>query len=370
MYPNAGSAPVQSVPTDVNAERHGHGDEASGSRRPRFGSPDGEYSYHDGRGGPRGVFRGGSRGRWYEGRGKRDGRDHFRDRDRDRAKRSRSRSPPSRYGARREIKPYSPPRRPMAAVRESLDTGGESQPSAGDAEIDEFGRTRPPSDNSKDAAFDSQKKEAHQKHSVPNPTSQPLQPQQPAIAKQPSTSSGSNLEQPNNTSPGLEQFNVASFDFTSPASWEELGKMWSVSYGSVPTTEQLMQFVMLAGTSMDPSQMWSSQNSWDQSGQWDNLNSNSYMDSQGMSVGGDGQKSGMGMGNNGSGNYYQDQSSNNGDGNWRTGTDPRINRGSIPAQNTTGTSSSQSSGEKRVGGGMRKVGDKWMFVRDGDTGVS
>ncbi|KAF5387355.1 hypothetical protein D9757_005718 [Collybiopsis confluens] len=362
MYSNTGSALVQSLTSDVNAARASSGNEHASSHLPRFGSPDDE-NYHGGRGGPRGGSRGAGRERWYEGRGKRGGRDHFRDRDRsDRAKRSRSRSPPSRYGARREIKPYSPPRRPMAAaaVREPLDTGGESQPPsaiADDAEIDEFGRMRPPSEDTKNGIVEPQTNAIQ--------SSQQQQQQQPSSVTTESnalstTSSGSMLDN-TNTSPGLDQFNIASFDFTAPASWEELGKMWLKSYSAVPTTEQLMQFVMLAGTSMDSSQTWSSQDSWGQSGQWDNTGGNSYTDDQMSMEGGRGGE----VGYNGGGNSYQGQSTAAAN----KGADPRLNRASMADPNAVNGQSS--SGEKRSGGGMKKVGDKWVFVRDGDdTGVS
>ncbi|KAJ3857596.1 hypothetical protein EV368DRAFT_70928 [Lentinula lateritia] len=346
-YSNTG--PI-SVTTDVNANRP-YGDDTSGysslpggSPRNRYGSPDDDFR-PDGRGGSK-VYRGG-RGRWNEGRGKRDGRDHFRDRDRG-AKRSRSRSPPSRYGARREIKPYSPPRRPLPAVRESFDTG-DSQDNAGNSEKDEFGR------DARSQAPESLKDAAEPQigiHDVAQTTAAAPSPMQPPVTMAriapPNSISTPSASKTVPHNPSLEQFNVATFDFTNPESWEALGKMWLVSYGTMPTTEQLMQFVMFAGASADPSQMIS-QHSWDQSG-WDGTG-NSYMDTQSVSMGG--MNGGMGY----EGNHLQGQSTAN--GNWKAGGDPRV-------AHQSKSNAEEPSTEKR-GGGMRKVGDKWIFVREADS---
>ncbi|KAJ6453638.1 hypothetical protein DFH09DRAFT_42991 [Mycena vulgaris] len=49
---------------------------------------------------------------------------------------------------------------------------------------------------------------------------------------------------------GMENFSLATFDFTAPSSWEALGKMWQVTHGYLPSTEQLMEFVMSGGTAV------------------------------------------------------------------------------------------------------------------------
>lgn len=49
---------------------------------------------------------------------------------------------------------------------------------------------------------------------------------------------------------GLDSFDLNTFDFTSPASWEALGKAWEVTNGVVPTQEILMQFVMMSSMSI------------------------------------------------------------------------------------------------------------------------
>ena len=45
----------------------------------------------------------------------------------------------------------------------------------------------------------------------------------------------------------MESFDPATFDFTSAASWESLGKKWQVTHAYVPSTEELMAFVMMGG---------------------------------------------------------------------------------------------------------------------------
>jgi len=43
---------------------------------------------------------------------------------------------------------------------------------------------------------------------------------------------------------GLQSFDYTSFDPTSPASWDSLGKAWAATNGRSPTQEELMMFVM------------------------------------------------------------------------------------------------------------------------------
>ncbi|KAF9073266.1 hypothetical protein BDP27DRAFT_318035 [Rhodocollybia butyracea] len=318
-YPNAGTAPAQSVPPDVNAVRSFYAD-VSSSRSPsnnRYSSPDGDYR-HD----SRGAYRGG-RG----GRGKRDG--HFRDREQP----SRSKSPQSRYGARREIKPYSPTRRPIVSPREPFDAGKPFQATAEAKNKDEFGRElrAQSTESSEDADSPVGTSRVQQTHTHPTSPPGPRALSQPDLAGQ--------------ASPGNEQFNMATFDFTDPTAWVTLGKMYEASFGVMPSTEQLMQFVMMAGASMDLSY-----DSWNQSG-------NTYMDAQGISTLGGGIQ-------DYSGNHFQGQSSVN--GGWNAGGgDPRVQRGGL--SETVAGATTESPVAKR-GGGMRKVGDKWVFVRETDSG--
>lgn len=241
----------------------------------------------------------------------------------------------------------------MAAVRETLNMG-ESQPSAGNAEKDEFGRDIRATSESPKEVIDPPVRTPGEVLKHPNngpaqPSPPPPPPSSsPATAPSPSPSS-STFSGTESKLPGLEQFNVSTFNFTSPAAWETLGKMWLASYGTMPTTEQLMQFVMFAGTSVDPSQMMSA-DSWDQSS-WDSSGS-SYTDgAQGELQGGYG------------GRWNQGGPSTNGDWN---------NKGSSPKGMEDAASEPVALDENRgVGGGhMQKVGDKWIFVRGGDSAVS
>lgn len=52
------------------------------------------------------------------------------------------------------------------------------------------------------------------------------------------------------TSKGPGGFDLTTFDFTSPASWEALGKAWQATNGVAPTQEMLMQFVMMSSMGM------------------------------------------------------------------------------------------------------------------------
>lgn len=183
----------------------------------------------------RGGFRGGGSG--YAGRGGRPRRDYD-DRDGGPSKRhrSRSRSPP-RFGGRgrgRDIRPYSPPRRPSLAFVQTDNNRdvGSTPPGTLEAGKDEFGRDIRPSS--------------------PSPGKNPSRTSQTDIQpNKTSTEDQSNLVQspipPKNHAPlqhGLDKVDWIAFDFSSPASWEALGNAWQVTHGVLPSQEQLMQFVM------------------------------------------------------------------------------------------------------------------------------
>ncbi|KAG8964921.1 hypothetical protein FRC03_001221 [Tulasnella sp. 419] len=53
---------------------------------------------------------------------------------------------------------------------------------------------------------------------------------------------------------GLDKFDLSTFDFTSPESWERLGNAWEVSYGRKPLPEEAMAFV--TGQSMGGMTGW------------------------------------------------------------------------------------------------------------------
>ena len=225
----------------------------------------------------RGRYRGGIRGRGDRFAGRnwdaRD-RDRYRDPDRDQSLprpgkggRSRSRSPPSRYTERRASRFSSPPRRPRAVSPQSWQPAAPLRRNSDEPGKDEFGRDiRPESPESPNQA------------SQPPPIPSPKLPSQTELPKDPriphtdspdpdsnpdsnskllttnassknSTSNPSITTGSNSLGPmGMESFDLAKFDYTSPASWEALGNLWQVTNGYLPSTEQLMQFVMTSAS--------------------------------------------------------------------------------------------------------------------------
>ncbi|KAG8914606.1 hypothetical protein FRC01_003995 [Tulasnella sp. 417] len=77
----------------------------------------------------------------------------------------------------------------------------------------------------------------------------------PSFESQPSKSLDTSHEGPGSQSAdeqgtlGLQGYDFTKFDPTNPASWDSLGKAWEVSYGKLPTQEELMMFVMTGGMS-------------------------------------------------------------------------------------------------------------------------
>ncbi|KAI0272501.1 hypothetical protein BC834DRAFT_349866 [Gloeopeniophorella convolvens] len=249
--------------TQDNSRGPGHVDR--NYQKPSFEENDRDFH------GPRGRGRGGFRAR---------GRGRFGDRDRDRegyrgdrfhdkpgsptsahGRRSRSRSPPrSRYGGGwRDVKPYSPPHRPSVAGQAHIDTGASSTQSG----VDEFGREiRPSSDDDRSMTPDDLRERPQTPPSAPAapaPSSAPAaeaasvpggrySPVTIATAVTPQTASAVNGEageqrQDASTS-GLQSFDYTTFDPTSPASWDALGKAWAVTNRRTPSQEELMVFVM------------------------------------------------------------------------------------------------------------------------------
>ncbi|KAJ7623137.1 hypothetical protein FB45DRAFT_1031082 [Roridomyces roridus] len=235
-----------------------------------------------------GSFRGGFRGRGRgEGRGWDDRERYNKDTDRSpprRARSSRSRSPPSRY--RRDVKPYSPPRRPsLASLPNTVppDTGK-----------DEFGRdirSASPSPLTPSAFPVAPLVPTHQP--VPPP---PIPMATPGVvgtqnvarplgaltagaaaltsnhdqmlsltpsvdantAPDAHAHAGTVVNVPSNKIPpggqGLENFSLTTFDFTAPSSWDALGKMWQFTKGYAPSQNELLQFVMSGGIMPPPQQ--------------------------------------------------------------------------------------------------------------------
>lgn len=208
----------------------------------------------------RGSFRGGrgaGRGRWDE-------REQYSDRNRERnwdsppgGRYSRSRSPPrNKYAGRRDVRPYSPPRRPSvphAPGAPSIPTHS-STPESGK---DEFGRDiRPDSPNegtplrtappiptttltpiagpsSVTSKDDGSERSADQTSALPQTAST-------STAPSSSTSPTGSLQ----NEAGLDAFDLTAFNPTDASSWERLGKAWAVTNGYTPSQEELMQYVM------------------------------------------------------------------------------------------------------------------------------
>ncbi|KAG1767174.1 hypothetical protein EV702DRAFT_1147761 [Suillus placidus] len=201
-------------------------------------------------------FQRGFRGRG-RGRGRWDDRDHDRFKDRDwnfssRPRNSRSQSP--RRSSGQQLRPHSPPQRPAASRDVAQSQTSAKLPEAGK---DEFGRDIRPSSATppRAASVDIQPQPPMIPSVVPARTAAPenrvpVSDQLPSVAASTSTqkveprkpSSAQALQQP-----GLDQFDITTFDFTAPPSWEALGKMWHSTYGDIPSQEELMQFITNGG---------------------------------------------------------------------------------------------------------------------------
>ncbi|KAG5638136.1 hypothetical protein H0H81_001655 [Sphagnurus paluster] len=341
------------------------------------------------KGGFRGGFRGRGRGRWDD----RD-RDRYRERDRDdscpsyRGRRSRSRSPPNRNTARRDVRPYSPPRRPNFPSKDprARDNADNGLPSGDSAGKDEFGRDIRPQSPASDATptpTSPPKREASKSPLSPAPT--PFTPTQPFIATQPAVDASSFTsnhdpmslsESPSiaaNTSSripsapiissivpeqsGLESFNATTFDFTSPKAWESLGNMWQDAHGYLPSAEELMQFVIAGGqaaftTSTStpvpaPAPVQGHGHGW-QNQAW-----------RGRGRGGfSGGRGGMGYGSTRVSQDEWGQAGNNQE------TDAIVLGGGTETEMEVEKIDQNHSSGGGTGGRMQRIGEKWVFVRD------
>jgi protein NRD1 len=181
--------------------------------------------------------------------------------------------------------------------------------------------------------------------------------------------------------PGLDKFDLATFDFTAPSSWEALGKMWEVTNGYAPTQEALMQFIMagrMVGASNEPS-MAAPEPGWSPQGQgqqgWQDSHSvRGGKPWRGRGRGGlqrGGRGGGYGYGNN---RDTQDQWSRNqetdaivlgGD----TSGNEDIAMFGVGERNEEHTASPEEPTAGGLGGRMQRICDKWVFVRDATSGV-
>ena len=276
--------------------------------------------------------------------------------------RSRSRSPSSGYGGRRNSRFYSSPQRTRFASpsRRQESTSFRTENGSGK---DEFGRDiRPQSPHSRSPSV-------ARDASLP-PPSPPTTIIKPRVESRSSLAVTTNLDSKSvpplvtadtasnktsaslvsNTVPysgvGMDNFDLSTFDYTSPTSWEALGKMWQVTYGYPPSTEELMQFVISCGTG----QMSSLElpNSNQQNAEFTSQSWGKEQLSRGSPYG-----NGMHQGSEAT-----DLGGNN-----------TNNPKNIPiSSGQKSTQESQTSGSSS--GRMQRVGDKWVFVRGSTTNVS
>ncbi|KAH9951201.1 hypothetical protein B0H21DRAFT_776274 [Amylocystis lapponica] len=382
-----------SQPPPYRDDRYGSGRRESNYDRhpgPERGRGRGDY-YDDRRDYSRGGFRGGPRGR---ARGRWDDHNRHRDQSRDRdwapphkGRRSRSRSPPNRHPARRDIRPYSPPRRPSVAQMPGRLPPVATGPVVGK---DEFGRdlrTDSPMDveslSASHHGAGSQSPPAPAQAPAtslsPGPTapeaeppSQASPPAQPAPTIVPAVVPAAVADVGTSSAPpgailqqGLETFDASTFDPSSPASWMALGNAWSVTHGYIPSQEELMQFT-LSGGLMGPLPIAS---------QFDAQQMDVWQDPGGWQESGGGHEYGNGRG--AGEQAYEQQSSGDG-GFGAEGTNgysavsawpgsPAEVDYSVPVDENNGEGTVEQSAADGSSGGatgrMERVGDKWVFVR-------
>ncbi|KAG1746544.1 uncharacterized protein EDB91DRAFT_99402 [Suillus paluster] len=333
--------------------------------RERDGLPD-----SNSRGGLRRGFRGRGRGRWDD---RDNDRDHDRFKDRDwssspRPRRSRSRSP-RRFNGQRP-RPQSPPQRPAAS--RDVDNNSATLPEAGK---DEFGRDIRPSSVTppRAASVDAQLQPPMIPSVDPVRTAAPenrvpVSDQLPSVAASTSTQNAEprkSSSAPALQQPGLDQFDITTFNFTAPSSWEALGKMWHNTYGDTPSQEELMQFVMAGGVVA-----FAGQGNAVQASQWQNPSWGT-------------QSAGYGRGGRGRGLAARGRGDNFGHGNYRDhgghwGEDAQHSDAIVLGEADGGDEEQAymdlvqagrddlpNLDPENVGSGrMQRVGDKWVFMRE------
>ncbi|KAF9045663.1 hypothetical protein BDZ89DRAFT_133216 [Hymenopellis radicata] len=295
----------------------------------------------------------------------RDDRDRFRgrnprERSPQRTRDSRSRSPPSRYGGRRDVKPYSPPRRPSLTA--PVESRNNTEISA-HGQKDEFGRdVRSPSPAHEVATHGhAAQPPIISAAPTPTPSVEPpprITPEIPAVSSAPLVASSSITTSVATSQPGLESFNPHLFNPMLPDSWVALGKMWEVTNGYSPSQEELMQYMALImmghAPPMQPVQV-NSQFS-DSSGQW-----------QG---GGHGRGGYGGQTARGRGGYTSGRGRINGQGGGWNGDHATHSEGIVLGggdaldATTVDSTSSQAATGTQTGGSMQRVGEKWVFVKN------
>ena len=306
----------------------------------------------------RGGYRGRGRGRWVDHRsyGERNGRS------------------PSRHDRSRSPKRSSASRDPRSG--QSPNRSSNIRPFVGDrtreSGKDEFGR------------------ELRQSSSTPTNSPTPDETRRPrttADASQMDTSVTANTSArpvethtsgsapasatPASSEPGLDKFDITTFDFTLPSSWEALGKMWRVTCGYAPSQEELMQFVVTSGASLASSipaaEATASSNEYTGT-QW-NAGGGGVAWRGGRGRGGPA-RGGRGYGNyRGNGhaaysNAHTHSSFQNHSDAVVLGDDGVQHSGSVYQDDGNSANPAQSGGSGSNGGKMQRVGDRWMFVKD------
>ncbi|KAH7915283.1 hypothetical protein BJ138DRAFT_1142104 [Hygrophoropsis aurantiaca] len=353
------------------------------------------------RGGFRGGYRGRGRDRW-DDRGR--DNDRFRHRDNEwksppQSRHSRSRSP-RRFSGRRDTRPYSPPRRPSVAKEQPR---VESPFSSGhEFGKDEFGRdirasSATPS-NSVSAEDNRTQPSATSVSVDPAPTSVPALDYHIPVSKPLSTvAANTSTQKPDShtsssttSQPKLDQFEITTFDFTAPTSWEALGKMWQATYSYPPSQEELMQFIMAGGTAaVAPAAGHTGetqQNQWVESA-WEgpNLQRGGHRGSSRGGRGRGGYARGGHNDNFGRGNYQDnEQWGYNAGAPYNEHTDAIVLGGDDGGRDVImGTTTQIPGGPDHLqenivhtpqptgpGGRMQRIGDKWVFVKGNPSEAS
>ncbi|TFK29689.1 hypothetical protein FA15DRAFT_663853 [Coprinopsis marcescibilis] len=332
------------------------------------------------RGDSRGDPRGEPRGRGGGDRRRRDDRNDrdYTGRDRDRARnarRSRSRSPPNTYTDKRTDRVFSPRVDGPAPSNWPTRTGTA-------ANKDEFGRdVRAPSPEPGPKATiqqpqptSAQNPVAFQYNLPDSPTTSTSNKHDadhiPAADVAPNTSSDVSFDSNTHSSQqGMDNFDFSTFDLRSPASWEALGKMWQVTYGCLPTDEQLMQFVMALtmGAAQPVAQAEAGQGQWEGSDEasggrgWGGNGRGRGTGTRGYARGGRGRGGFHGNGRESQRDWsYDDYSSSNND------TDAIVlGGGDDDSQYNTAVEDPRIAAAG--GGKTQKINGKWGFAREDDS---
>ncbi|KAG8220999.1 hypothetical protein J3R82DRAFT_2508 [Butyriboletus roseoflavus] len=361
------------TPGDTRHTRNGYPDRARDQR-------DFRDERHP-RGGARGGYRG--RGRWDDHHNQ----DRFRHRDRNwdpppRPRRSRSRSP-RRQEERRNVRAYSPPHRPLNDRDPRHQPDLHTPPTSSHGK-DEFGRDIRASSHSPSRSMSVEDTQAlapmdssvDPTAGVPPDYHTPVSDQLPSVAASTSAQS-TETHTPSSASqqqPGLDQFDINTFDATAPSSWEALGNLWRNTYGYPPSQEELLQFVMTG--SMAAAGVASGGFNGAQGGQWPQEN----WQEQGPRRGGRGRGNYAG-GRGGHGNYRDGGGYANVveqlesepscaivlNGDDEPSDDPAANEqyhSDEQGELHDPTENAGQMGGRGGGGRMQRVGDKWKFVRE------